>query len=244
MPKLRLGINIDHVATLRNARNRAPLAKPDLLRAAEIAVKGGADSITFHLREDRRHILDADVARLKRALHVPINLEMAATPEMLAIALKTKPFAVCLVPEKRREVTTEGGLDVVRGGRKLTRIINALAITGIRVALFINPDPVQVMASFASGAAAIELHTGRYCDSKSSQQTRELKRLQAAAKQAHDLGLEVHAGHGLNYDNVGSIAAIPEIVELNIGHFLVGEAIFNGLEKSVRQMRQLMKRPA
>jgi len=240
MPKLRLGINIDHVATLRNARNASPAARPDLLRAAEACVKGGADSITVHLREDRRHILDGDVLRLKKYLRVPLNLEMAATAEMRAIALKIKPRAVCLVPEKRREVTTEGGLDVVKGGRKLADLINDLAATGIRVSLFINPDPAQVMTAYASGGAAIELHTGRYCDSKGAPQRAELKRLQAAAKQAHALGLEVHAGHGLTYDNVGAIAAIPQIVELNIGHFLVGEALFIGLEQSVRQMRRMM----
>ena len=242
MAKLRLGINIDHVATLRNARNRTALAKPDLLRAAEASIKGGADSITFHLREDRRHMLDADVVRLKKFLEVPINLEIAATAEMKAIALTIKPHAVCLVPEKRREITTEGGLDIVKGGKRLAALINDLAVGGIRVSLFINPDPAQVAASYASGAAAIELHTGRYCDSKGSAQKAELKRLQQAARQARDLGLDVHAGHGLTYDNVGAIAAIPEIAELNIGHFLVGEAVFVGLEQSVRQMRRLMHR--
>ncbi len=245
MPKLRLGINIDHVATLRNARNRSSLALPDLVRAVEAAIQGGADSITFHLREDRRHILDQDVTRIMRALkprRVPVNLEMAATAEMKAIALRVKPAAVCLVPEKRREVTTEGGLDVIRGGAPLARVVNELAAAGIRVSLFINPDAAQVMASYATGAAAIELHTGAYCEAKGAQQKRELKRLQDAARQAHKLGLEVHAGHGLSYDNVGPVAAIRSIVELNIGHFLIGEALFIGLEKSIRQMRHIMNK--
>jgi pyridoxine 5-phosphate synthase len=239
MPKLRLGINIDHVATLRNARNRSALAQPDLLRAAEAAIKGGADSITFHLREDRRHILDDDVYRLHKALTVPFNLEMAATEEMKAIAMCVKPHAVCLVPEKRREVTTEGGLDAVKGGAKLARIVNDLARASIRVSLFINPDAAQVAAAYATGAA-IELHTGTYANTKGLNQKRELKRLQKAAQQAHALGLEVHAGHGLTYDNVEPVAAIPEVAELNIGHFLVGEALFVGLTQSVRAMRQLM----
>jgi len=240
MPKLRLGINIDHVATLRNARKRHGRALPDVLRAAEAAIKGGADSITFHLREDRRHFLDDDVHRLRRALRVPMNLEMAATEEMQKIALKTKPHAVCLVPENRKEVTTEGGLDVVKGGAKLSRVVNDLAAASIRVSLFINPDARQVAAAYASGAAAIELHTGTYADASGAKQKQELKCLQKAAKQAHTLGLEVHAGHGLNYANVGPVAAIPEIVELNIGHFLVGEALFVGLAASVQKMRRVM----
>jgi pyridoxine 5-phosphate synthase len=242
MAKLRLGINIDHVATLRNARNRKLYAKPDLLRAAHAAIAGGADSITFHLREDRRHILDEDVLRLRKALKKPVNLEIAATAEMRAIALRVKPHAVCLVPEKRQEVTTEGGLDVVRGGSKLAKVVNDLAASGIRVSLFINPDLRQVAAAYASGAAAIELHTGTYCEATGTKQKRELKRLQMAAKEAHMLGMEVHAGHGLSYDNVAPLAAIREIAELNIGHFLVGEAIFIGLVPAVRQMRQIMDR--
>jgi pyridoxine 5-phosphate synthase len=240
MPKLRLGINIDHVATVRNARRRRADAHPDILRAAKEAVRGGADSITFHLREDRRHILDDDALRLRKTLKVPLNMEMAATGEMLRIALKLKPKAVCIVPEKRREVTTEGGLDAIGGGKKLARIVNELAAAGIRVSLFINPDPKQVMAAYATGAAAVELHTGKYCDSTGAARKQELKRLQAAAKQAHALGLEVHAGHGLTYENVAPIAAIAEIVELNIGHFLVGEAVFTGLAESVRLMRHIM----
>ncbi len=241
MAKIRLGINIDHVATLRNARRRDGTALPDTLRAAEMALQAGADSITFHLREDRRHILDADVARLRKHLSAPINLEMAATAEMREIALRLKPYAVCVVPERRQEVTTEGGLDVIKGGRKLAHIVNDLAAAGIRVSLFISPESQQVFAAYATGAAAIELNTGVYSDSKGAARSRELKRLQQAARQAADLGLEVHAGHGLTYDNVTPIAAIPEIVELNIGHFLIGEALFVGLKDSVRQMLRLMK---
>lgn len=243
MPKLRLGINIDHVATIRNARNRSADAHPYLTRAADEAVKGGADSITFHLREDRRHVMDDDVKNLVAHLKkrkVPINLEMAATEEMQVIALRYKPHAVCLVPEKRQEVTTEGGLDVIHGSKKLAQLVNILAASGIRVSLFINPDPAQIIAAYASGAAAIELHTGTYADAKGPAQKRELKRLQFAAKQAHKLGLEVHAGHGLNFGNTPAVAAIPEIVELNIGHFLVGEAVFTGLANSVKYMRQIM----
>jgi len=240
---MRLGINIDHVATVRNARNRSTSAHPQLIRAADEAVKGGADSITFHLREDRRHVMDDDVrdliAHLKKQ-KIPVNLEMAATAEMQAIALGHKPHAVCLVPEKRREVTTEGGLDVIKGGAKLARLVNILAASGIRVSLFINPDPAQIMAAYATGAAAIELHTGTYAEAKGTAQKRELKRLQLAARQAHKLGLEVHAGHGLNYVNTPAVAAIPQIVELNIGHFLVGEGLFTGLAASVKKMRQIM----
>jgi len=242
MPKLRLGINIDHIATVRNARHRDAGALPDLLRAAQEAIRGGAQSITFHLREDRRHVLDADVKHLCANLKKPVNLEMAATQEMKKIAIARRPHAVCLVPEKRLEVTTEGGLDVVKGGKKLARIVNELAAAGMRVSLFINPDAAQVLAAWVSGAAAIELHTGTYANSKGAAQRRELRRLQWAAQQAHKLGLDVHAGHGLTYDNVGPIAAIPEIVELNIGHFLVGEALFIGLAAAVRKMRHAMDR--
>jgi len=238
--KLRLGINIDHVATLRNARKRDADARPDLLRAAKEAVKGGADSITFHLREDRRHILDEDAKRLKKFLRVPINLEMAATNEMRDIALRLKPHAVCLVPEKRREVTTEGGLDAAGDILKLKKFVGMLASARIRVSLFIDPDPEQVLAARSIEAAAVELHTGCYCNASGAARARELKRLQRAAKKAVSLGLEVHAGHGLDYENVGPVAAIPEIIELNIGHFLVGEAIFIGLAESVCRMRQIM----
>jgi len=240
---LRLGINIDHVATIRNARNRHASAHPHLIRAADEAIKGGADSITFHLREDRRHVTDDDVrdliAHLKKQ-GVPVNLEMAATAEMQAIALRLKPHAVCLVPEKRQEVTTEGGLDVIKGAAKLARLVNTLAASGIRVSLFINPDPAQISAAYATGCAAIELHTGTYADAAGAAQKRELNRLQKAARQAHNLDLEVHAGHGLTYANAPSIAAIPHIVELNIGHFLVGEAVFVGLAAAVKKMKQIM----
>ena len=240
MPKLCLGINIDHVATLRNARNRKSIAKPDVLRAAEAAIKGGADSITFHLREDRRHILDEDVKRLRKDLKMPINLEIAATKRMKAIALKTKPKAVCLVPEKRQEITTEGGLDVMKGGEELAELVNDLAASGIEVSLFISPDLKQVRAAFMSGAKAIELHTGRYAETIGKKQTFELTRLKKAAHLAASLGLKVHAGHGLTFENVAKIASIKVIEELNIGHFLIGEALFCGLTESVRKMRQLM----
>ncbi len=242
MPKLRLGINIDHIATVRNARNRDSAAAPDLLRGAQAALKGGADGITFHLREDRRHVLDADVKRLRAHIKAPINLEIAATEEMKNIALFVRPHAVCLVPERRKEVTTEGGVNVVKGGKKLAGIVNQLAASGIRVSLFINPDAAQVLAAWTSGAAAIELHTGAYALARGASQKRELKRLQWAARQAHKLGMEVHAGHGLTYDNVTPIAAISEIVELNIGHFLIGEALFTGLTAAVRGMRQRMNK--
>ncbi|MGE3622978.1 MAG: pyridoxine 5'-phosphate synthase [Bdellovibrionales bacterium] len=238
--ELRLGINVDHVATLRNARNPRVDAAPDLLRAAQAAIRGGADSITFHLREDRRHILDEDARRLCKALKVPINLEMAATEDMRDIALRLKPHAVCLVPEKRRELTTEGGLDAARGGTRLKKLVRMLVSARIRVSLFIDPDPAQVLAARDLGAPAIEIHTGTYCNARNSARAKELKRIRQAAEQADELGLEVHAGHGLNYDNTPAVAAIPEIVELNIGHFLVGEAVFIGLEESVRKMRKIM----
>lgn len=241
MKRLRLGINIDHVATLRNARNRHAGGWPDLLAAAEESIKGGADSITVHLREDRRHILDEDVTRLKKALKVPLNLEMAATEEMTRIALKIRPHAVCLVPERRKELTTEGGLDVAKGGKALAHTIAKLSRAGIQVAPFIDPDPVQVIASAKAGAAAIELHTGRYCEAKGAAQRDELKRLVIAARLASTCGLEVHAGHGLDLNNVAPVAAIPDIVELNIGHYLMGYALFVGLKASVNAMRKAMK---
>lgn len=240
MPKLRLGINIDHVATLRNARNPRALAHPDLLRAAKEAIQGGADSITIHLREDRRHILDDDVYRLIKRLPIPMNLEIAPTRAMRSVALKVRPYAVCLVPEKRQEITTEGGLDVRKGGFKLAWLVNDLASAGIRVSLFISPDLKQVAAAYATGAAAVEFHTGAYCLAEGKYQKIELKRLQLAVREAYRLGLEVHAGHGLTYENVGPIAALSSISELNIGHFLVGEAIFIGLTSSVRLMRQII----
>ena len=238
---LRLGVNIDHVATIRNARGGR---HPDPLRAAHLAVAAGADGITAHLREDRRHISDVDIARLKRELTRPLNLEMAATDEMLAIALRHVPHACCLVPEKREEKTTEGGLDVVRGENHLRHYVEALKEAGIRVSLFIEPDPKAIDAASRLGAQVVELHTGAYCEralqDDAAGLTRELDRLQRAAKAAAAAGLEVHAGHGLTFNTVGAVARIPEIVELNIGHFLVGEAIFSGLAPAIERMRVLM----
>jgi len=234
---LRLGVNIDHVATIRNARGGR---HPDPVRAARLAAQAGADGITAHLREDRRHISDDDIARLSRELAVPLNLEMAATDAMRAIALKHKPHAACLVPERRQELTTEGGLDAAGSAQRLAPYVAELAAAGIRVALFIDPDAAQVRAAKAIGGPVIELHTGRYCEAAGAQRERELARIVAAADLAESLGLECHAGHGLAFDNVGPIAAIPAIVELNIGHFLVGEAIFSGLDSAVKRMRALM----
>jgi pyridoxine 5-phosphate synthase len=232
---LRLGINIDHVATLRNARGGE---HPCPIRAAQVAKDAGADSITAHLREDRRHIRDNDIARLKAEVDLPLNLEMAMTEEMLAIALRIKPHAVCLVPEKRTELTTEGGLDAARMEKELTPFVKTLQDNGSRVSLFIDPVTAQVEAAKRIGARAIELHTGAYAHGN----TEELVKLQKAAKLAHSLDFEVHAGHGLNYDNVSAIAAIPEIVELNIGHFLMGEAVFVGLEETIQKMRTIMNK--
>ena len=234
---LRLGVNIDHVATLRNARGGT---HPDPVAAALAAQTAGADGITAHLREDRRHIRDADVERLQAALGVPLNLEMAATVEMARIASAVRPHACCLVPERRLEVTTEGGLNVSGGGRPLAETVAALAAAGIRVSMFIDPDPDQVAASAAIGAPVIELHTGRYCDAHGEEQAAELGRLQRSAAQAAALGLEVHAGHGLATGNVGPVAAIPEVVELNIGHALIGDAVFSGLEQAISTMRAAM----
>jgi pyridoxine 5-phosphate synthase len=238
---LRLGVNIDHVATIRNARGGR---HPDPLRAAHLAVEAGADGITAHLREDRRHISDADIARLKAELTRPLNLEMAATEEMLGIALKHVPNACCLVPEKREERTTEGGLDVVAHQNHLRPTIDALRSAGIRVSLFIEPDAAAIETSARLGADIVELHTGAYCEkaleNDAASLARELKRLEQAARLAADAGLEVHAGHGLTFNTVGSIARLPEVVELNIGHFLIGEAIFGGLHAAIRRMRLLM----
>jgi pyridoxine 5-phosphate synthase len=235
--KLRLGVNIDHVATIRNARGGV---LPDPVRAAKLAAEAGADGITAHLREDRRHISDADIERLMAELELPLNLEMAATDEMLAIALKHRPHAACIVPEKREEITTEGGLDAARQHNHLAPIVRALGDARIRVSLFIEPDLKQLNAAKALGAPVVELHTGAYCEAEGEERLRILERLRAATAYGASLGLEVHAGHGLNYDNVTPIAAIPEIRELNIGHFLVGEAIFVGLEDSIHRMRALM----
>ena len=234
---LRLGINIDHVATVRNARGGAT---PDPVRAAKEAEAAGANGITAHLREDRRHILDSDIERLTDQLSVPLNLEMAATDEMLDIALRHKPHAACIVPEKREELTTEGGLDVVSNYNQLKPYISALGESGIRVSLFIDPEPTQIDAAMAIGAPVVELHTGSYCDKEGEVRKRELNRIIKTAQHANIVGLECHAGHGLNFETVTSIAAIPNIVELNIGHFLIGEAIFEGLDSTIKRMRVLM----
>ena len=239
---LRLGVNIDHVATIRNARGGR---HPDPVRAATMAAAAGADGITAHLREDRRHISDEDIDRLMEQLSLPLNLEMAATDEMLQIALRHRPHAVCLVPEKREEVTTEGGLDVVSGSAMLEGFVGQLTTAGCRVSLFVDPEPVQLDAARAIGAPVVELHTGAYCEahlesSGGSQTQRELERIVTAAAHAEAVGLECHAGHGLTFDTVGPVAAIETVVELNIGHFLVGEAIFGGLDSAIRRMRALM----
>ncbi len=237
---IRLGINVDHVATLRNARGEF---HPDVIRAAQTAIDSGADNITAHLREDRRHIRDADIAKLV-TLSAPLNMEMAVTPEMLQIALRTKPHATCLVPERREELTTEGGLDAASQITTLKPFVAKLREAGIRVSLFIDPEQAQIDAAAAVESDAVELHTGTYCEAGLAKDhdrfEKELARLQKAARAASEAGLEVHAGHGLTYGTVGPVAAIPEIVELNIGHFLVGEAIFVGLGESVRHMRRQM----
>ncbi|MBB2167131.1 pyridoxine 5'-phosphate synthase [Gluconacetobacter aggeris] len=230
---LRLGVNIDHVATVRNARGGT---HPDPVAAAIAAVAAGADGITAHLREDRRHIRDADLARLRAEIAAPLNMEMAATDEMVAIALDLRPHACCIVPERRAEITTEGGLDVAGQAAALAPQVRALREAGIRVSLFVDPDPAQIAASAAIGAAVVELHTGAYAEGRAG----EYERLRRAAAQADEAGLEVHAGHGLTYDNVGPIAALPQVVELNIGHFLIGQAIFDGLAATVARMRQCM----
>jgi pyridoxine 5-phosphate synthase len=239
--KLRLGVNIDHVATVRNARGGK---YPDPLRAAQIAQACGADGITAHLREDRRHISDADIDGLMEVLTVPLNFEMAATPEMQKIALRHKPHAVCIVPEKREERTTEGGLEVAREENHLAHFIAPLRDAGCRVSIFIAADQRQIEAANRIGAQVIELHTGAYCDSYSEGDFKscqnELRKLGEMAAFAHSLGLEVHAGHGLTYDTVPPVAAFPEVMELNIGHFLIGEAIFIGLEPAMKEMRRLM----
>ncbi len=231
---MRLGINIDHVATLRNARGGT---HPDPLRAARLVAVAGGDQVTAHLREDRRHITDADIAALAAACSLPLNMEMAATEEMVAIALGHRPFACCIVPERRQEVTTEGGLDAAGQKAHLTPLVQRLRDAGIRVSLFIDPEIAQVEAAREIGADAIELHTGAYCDAPPAARPAHLEALRAAAERGAALGLEVHAGHGLSYQTVAPVAAITEIVELNIGHFLVGEAVFVGLEAAIRRMR-------
>lgn len=238
---LRLGVNIDHVATVRNARGGA---YPDPVRAAIMAEEAGADGITAHLREDRRHILDADIDGLMDALSVPLNFEMAATEEMLAIALRHKPHAVCIVPEKREERTTEGGLEVSREENRLAHYIAPLRDAGCRISIFIAADQKQIEAANRIGAQVIELHTGAYCDfhaeGRFDERDAELGRLAEMSTFAHSLGLEVHAGHGLTFETVQPIAVLPEVMELNIGHFLIGEAMFSGLEPAISEMRRLM----
>jgi pyridoxine 5-phosphate synthase len=235
--KLRLGVNVDHVATVRQARGGD---NPDPVRAAIMAQEAGADGITAHLREDRRHISDDDIARLSKALSIPLNLEMAATDEMADIALRHKPHAACIVPEKREERTTEGGIDAAGQHNRLKPIVSALGAAHIRVSMFIEPDKTQLDASRLLGAPVVELHTGAYANASGSERERLLAKIRDAAAYGMSIGLEIHAGHGLTYENVGSIAAIPQIRELNIGHFLMGEAMFVGLEASIRRMRALM----
>lgn len=238
---IRLGVNIDHVATIRNARGGR---HPDPVRAAVTAAQAGADGITAHLREDRRHISDGDIDRLVAETDLPLNLEMAATEEMLEIALRHKPHAVCLVPEKREELTTEGGLDAAAHHNHLSYYVERLAGNGSRVSLFVEPSKVQFAVAVAMGAQVVELHTGSYCDAVADGDLARaadlLKRLEEGAAEASAMGLEVHAGHGLTFDTVGALAKVPEVVELNIGHFLIGEAIFSGLESSIKRMRGLM----
>ena len=238
---LRLGVNIDHVATVRNARGSA---YPDPVRAAKLAEEAGADGITAHLREDRRHIADADIDALMEALTVPLNFEMAATDEMQEIALRHKPHAVCIVPEKREELTTEGGLEVARQENRLAHFIKPLRDAGCRVSIFIAADRAQIEAAARIRAEVVELHTGAYCDfhaeGRFDERDAELERLREMSAFAHSLGLEVHAGHGLTYDTVAPVAAFPEVMELNIGHFLIGEAIFRGLTPAISEMRRMM----
>jgi pyridoxine 5-phosphate synthase len=233
----RLGINVDHVATVRNARGGN---NPDPVRAALLAKEAGADGITAHLREDRRHIIDSDIGRLVQEVALPLNFEMAATEEMVAIALRHKPHAACIVPEKREERTTEGGLDAVGQHNHLEPMVARLRDAGIRVSLFIAADPRQLEAAVSLGAPVVELHTGHYCEVEGAERAAELLRIQKAAALCEQLGLECHAGHGLNYENVAPIAAIPNVRELNIGHFLVGEAIFVGFVPAIREMRRIM----
>ncbi len=235
--RLRLGVNIDHIGTVRNARGGR---HPDPLRGARAAERAGADGITAHLREDRRHIIDDDIARLMTEVALPLNFEMAATDEMIAIARGHRPHACCLVPERRQELTTEGGLDVQSGRDQIGRAVASLGDAGIRVSLFIDPDAAQLMAAGDAGAPVVELHTGSYVEARGEARERELERLIAAAALAAELGIECHAGHGLDFATVGPVAAIPQVVELNIGHFLIGEAIFEGLEAAIRHMRTLM----
>ena len=249
MRHVRLGVNLDHIATLRNARSRSAHAFPDLLEAARIAQQAGADGVTLHLREDRRHILDSDVERIRSQVSLPLNLEMAATHEMLQVALKILPHAVCLVPERRQERTTESGLDAVGLQSSLRHFVGRLSESGVRVSLFLDPDPEQISAASFVGADAVELHCGRYCalmeqsdqlpepeQSWKSEQRRELQRLHTNAKKVADLGMECHAGHGLNFATAVDVASIPYVAELNIGHFLVGAAVLSGLPAAIDRM--------
>ena len=241
--RIRLGVNVDHVATIRNARGGA---HPDPVRAAKLAIAAGCDGITAHLREDRRHIRDDDIARLKAEIDKPLNFEMAATEEMLGIALKTKPHACCIVPEKRSERTTEGGLDAAGQLAHLKPVVHALKHAGIRVSLFIAAQPRQIEAAAELGSAVIEIHTGAWCDALERRNARETaaewKLIREGAALAQGFGLEVHAGHGLDYATAETMAALPEVVELNIGHFLIGEAVFEGLAETVKFMRSAMDR--
>ena len=236
LPHLRLGVNIDHVATVRNARGGA---HPDPVRAAVAAEAAGADGITAHLREDRRHIRDADMYAIRKAVTVPLNFEMAATDEMVGIALDVKPNAACIVPERREEVTTEGGLAVAGRESELEPYFTRIRDAGIRLSLFIEASEAEIRAAAALGADIIELHTGRYCHDESGRAA-ELARIRKAAELADSLGVECHGGHGLDFDTVGAIAAIPQMHELNIGHFLMGEAMFSGMDKAIAEMRRLM----
>jgi pyridoxine 5-phosphate synthase len=235
--RLRLGVNIDHVATIRNARGHR---HPDPIRAAKVAAAAGADGITAHLREDRRHIADEDIERLAREIALPLNLEMAATEEMLGVALRHRPHAACIVPEKRQERTTEGGLDVVAGHNSLKPYVARLRDAGVRVSLFVAADPAQLEAAVAVGAPVVELHAGAYAEATGATRDAEFARIRKAAATAERLGLECHVGHGLDFENVGPVAAIPNVVELNIGHFLIGEAIFGGLDSTIKRVRALM----
>lgn len=235
--KIRLGVNIDHVATIRNARGGS---HPDPIDAAIIAQKSGADGITIHLREDRRHIRDEDLKKLKKTIKLPINLEMAATEEMLEIALKTKPNAVCIVPEKRREVTTEGGLDVIKHSKKLRQMIKKIHQKNILVSLFVDADELQIEESKKIGADIVELHTGEFCNQKGTKQKSELSKIKRCAEFADKIGLECHAGHGLNFETAKIISEISQIKELNIGHFIIGEAIFTGLPAVIKKMKKVI----
>jgi pyridoxine 5-phosphate synthase len=240
---IRLGVNVDHVATVRNARGGT---LPDPVRAAKAAIAAGADGITAHLREDRRHIIDEDVRRLRKEISTPLNFEMAATEEMIAIALELKPHACCIVPEKRTERTTEGGLDATEGRELLAPVVARLLDAGIRVSLFIAPDSAQIDTAAKLRAPVVELHTGAWCEARAqgdaSAAEAEFTRLREAARRAAGLGLEVHAGHGLNYESAEVISALPQVVELNIGHFLIGESLFVGIERAVQMMRAAMAR--